>query len=67
MTARERPRPRVASPCVSVCALDRDDVCTGCYRTAEEITHWQRLDDDARRAVLAATRERMRAAGVLFD
>jgi predicted Fe-S protein YdhL (DUF1289 family) len=52
---------------VSVCALDADDVCTGCYRTVDEITRWQGLDDESRRAVLVATRERMRAAGVLFE
>jgi predicted Fe-S protein YdhL (DUF1289 family) len=52
---------------VSVCALDADDVCTGCYRTVDEIARWQGLDDEARRVVLVATRERMRAAGVLFE
>ena len=65
--ARARPRPRVGSPCVSVCLLDEQDVCTGCFRTAQEITDWFGLDDEARRAVIDATRERMRAAGVLFD
>lgn len=67
MNRSQPPRPRVPSPCVSVCALDADDVCTGCYRTADEITRWQGLDDESRRAVLSATRERMRAAGVLFE
>ena len=60
-------RRRVGSPCVSVCLLDADDVCTGCFRSAAEITDWSLLDDDARRRVIATTRERMRAAGALFD
>ena len=30
MTSIERP---VASPCVNICALDEDDICTGCQRT----------------------------------
>ncbi len=29
-----------ASPCVSICTLDDDDVCVGCSRTLDEITHW---------------------------
>ena len=32
---------RVASPCVSICALDNDDICLGCQRTVKEITDWQ--------------------------
>lgn len=37
MSIAERP---VASPCVSICALDEQDICTGCQRTAGEITRW---------------------------
>jgi len=29
------------SPCINVCVLDNDDICQGCYRTAEEISNWQ--------------------------
>ncbi len=35
MSTVERP---VASPCVSICALDEQDICTGCQRTAAEIS-----------------------------
>lgn len=62
-----RPQRRVGSPCVSVCLLDEQDVCTGCFRTAQEITDWFGLDDEARLAVIDATHARMREAGVLFD
>lgn len=58
---------RVGSPCVSVCLLDGQDVCVGCFRTADEITDWVMLDDGARRKVLALTHERMREAGALFE
>jgi predicted Fe-S protein YdhL (DUF1289 family) len=63
----DAPRRRVGSPCVSVCLLDEADVCTGCFRTADEITDWNELDDDARRSVIETTIERMRAAGALFE
>ncbi|MAY15871.1 MULTISPECIES: DUF1289 domain-containing protein [Oceanospirillaceae] len=42
----------VRSPCVSICALDENDVCVGCYRSGEEISRWGRYSDDERRAVL---------------
>ncbi len=61
------PPRRVGSPCVSVCLLDGDDVCVGCFRTADEITDWVMLDDDARRQVIDRSRERMRRAGALFE
>ena len=38
----------IPSPCISVCLLDNNDVCVGCYRTADEITEWMSCDDDAK-------------------
>ncbi|MBN2979013.1 DUF1289 domain-containing protein [Pseudomonas fluorescens] len=63
MNPPERP---VASPCVSICALDDDDLCTGCQRTAAEITRWGRMDNAERRQVLVLCHERARANGLLF-
>ncbi|WP_220815452.1 DUF1289 domain-containing protein [Pseudomonas paralcaligenes] len=60
----ERP---VKSPCVSICALDDQDICIGCQRTAAEITRWGRMDNHERRAVLALCLERARAAGQLLQ
>lgn len=50
----------INSPCVSVCALNHNDVCTGCYRTGQEIAQWGRLDNEQRRAVLQACQQRAR-------
>ena len=45
----------VASPCTSVCRLDAASaLCVGCARTLDEIASWSVLDDDARRAIVAA-------------
>lgn len=63
MTTPERP---VASPCVSICALDEQDICTGCQRTVEEITRWSRMDNNERRAVLALCHERAKSSGLLW-
>ena len=48
----------VKSPCISVCALNEENICVGCYRTAREITEWSTLDNQQRLQVLEATKER---------
>jgi len=53
-TGSVRTGPGVASPCISVCVMDRaTGLCSGCLRTLDEIASWSALDDDARRAVVA--------------
>lgn len=52
--------PPVGSPCISVCALNDDDVCMGCYRTADEITRWVLLDRQERIHVLECAAQRRR-------
>lgn len=47
-----------ASPCVSICALNEDDVCVGCYRSATEITDWFMATPAEKRAILDRARER---------
>jgi predicted Fe-S protein YdhL (DUF1289 family) len=50
------------SPCISVCLLDDDDICVGCYRSANEITDWFMEDADGKRAIIKRARERMDAS-----
>ena len=63
MSEQERP---VASPCVSICALDDNDVCTGCQRTVAEITRWSRMTNAERRDVLVLCHERATSCGVMW-
>ena len=49
---------RVLSPCVSICALDQQDVCIGCHRTADEILRWRQMTDEERRQVLREVAKR---------
>lgn len=58
---------RVASPCVSICCLDDADICLGCQRSVAEITGWNRMDNDQRRAVLGLCHERACASGMLWQ
>lgn len=53
---------KLASPCVSICALDDDNVCLGCFRTGEEISAWGKYSDDEKRAVLLKVAERESAS-----
>lgn len=50
------------SPCVSICALDEDDICQGCYRSAEEITDWFMASDEDKRAILERAEQRRDAS-----
>lgn len=63
MNENEKP---VRSPCVQVCVLDEADMCTGCQRTAQEISQWGRMTNTERRRVLQLCEERACAAGHYF-
>lgn len=52
----------VRSPCISVCVLDDEDICMGCYRSAAEITDWVMMSNDEKREVLRRSRERLEAS-----
>ena len=57
------PRRVIASPCVNVCVIDQQGrLCTGCYRTLDEIAAWSQGSDAWRRAVMAALPERKAAS-----
>lgn len=49
---------KIQSPCVSICALDMEDVCVGCHRTGDEITRWWGMDRNERLETLKKARER---------
>lgn len=51
----------VPSPCVSVCALDENDICVGCYRSGQEITDWFMADNERKREILALCEQRRQA------
>ena len=48
----------IASPCNSICSLNQDEVCIGCYRTNTEIRDWSHLDNHQRLDVLVLCGER---------
>lgn len=55
---------RVTSPCVSICALDEQDVCIGCHRTGDEILRWTQMSNDEKREVLVKVAQREQAVSL---
>lgn len=49
------------SPCISVCALNENDFCTGCYRSIAEITTWGSLRPEQKMDVLQKANARRKA------
>ena len=45
----------------SILAIDdEEDICEGCYRSAQEITDWSDLTNEEKRTVLENSRERFK-------
>lgn len=50
------------SPCTGVCQLNDHAICTGCYRTLDDIVHWRNYSEAARREAVAHSERRKSAA-----
>ena len=42
---------QVESPCIGVCSL-RNNICQGCYRTAEEVEQWDSYTDTQKQEIV---------------
>ncbi|MCX8953698.1 MULTISPECIES: DUF1289 domain-containing protein [unclassified Ruegeria] len=46
-------RNEVESPCVQICVVHpAERICTGCYRTIDEISRWSRMDSSERAEIM---------------
>ena len=52
---------KTASPCVSLCLLNDQDVCKGCFRTSDEIQNWVYFNDEQRQEIIENCSERANA------
>jgi uncharacterized protein len=58
----DEPADLPASPCIRMCCLDNDtDICTGCFRSLDEIRHW-RASNAGERAQILTNCQARRAA-----
>ena len=47
-------RDEIASPCIRICVVHPEArLCTGCYRSIDEITRWTKMSPDERREIMA--------------
>ena len=47
-------RNEVESPCVKLCVVHPETrLCTGCYRSIDEIGAWSRMTPEERRSIMA--------------
>ncbi len=52
-------RNEIESPCVRVCVVHPEErICTGCFRTIDEIAGWSKLPNEERRAIMEALPDR---------
>ncbi|MFZ2029509.1 MAG: DUF1289 domain-containing protein [Vitreimonas sp.] len=50
----------VSTPCVKVCIVDgKRGLCIGCGRTLAEIAAWGSMEEERRRAIMAALSQRL--------
>ena len=46
-------RNEVESPCVQICVVHPTErICTGCYRTIDEIARWSKMDSAERAEIM---------------
>jgi len=50
-----------ASPCVSICVLDEEQICLGCYRSLDEITQWFGASVDDKNEILNNAKKRQQS------
>jgi len=52
-------RDEIESPCVRVCVVHPEaKICTGCYRTTDEIARWSRMPAEERQRIMAELPDR---------
>jgi predicted Fe-S protein YdhL (DUF1289 family) len=56
--------PDIDSPCIGTCTLGPEDLCIGCFRSADEITAWLSYSTEQRRSIMRSLPQR---AALLFD
>ena len=50
----------IPSPCINVCRIDPvQSVCSGCFRSLDEIAAWSLADDETKRQIWARVAERL--------
>ncbi len=52
-------RDEVESPCIQICVVHPTErICTGCYRTIDEISRWSKMNSSERAEIMQDLPER---------
>lgn len=43
----------VGSPCIGICQIDTNRICTGCHRSLGEIGRWSIANNEEKRSILS--------------
>jgi predicted Fe-S protein YdhL (DUF1289 family) len=59
MTDEVWKRKEIDSPCINICVVHPvEGICTGCYRTIDEITRWSKMPPHERAEIMQALASR---------
>ena len=53
------------SPCISICVLDRQDICQGCFRSGVEIADWLMASAGEKREILERASQRQQDSSII--
>jgi predicted Fe-S protein YdhL (DUF1289 family) len=48
----------VSSPCVNICEVNDANICTGCYRSLDEISTWSSLSNSEQKIIVLQANKR---------
>ena len=54
----------VDSPCTRHCALNRQQICSGCGRTKSEISNWRTMSEKEKEEAAIRSKDRLRASSL---
>lgn len=54
----------IDSPCTGHCALNRQQICSGCGRTKSEISNWRTMSEKEKEEAAFRAKDRFRAASL---
>tara|TARA_B100000780_G_C21084325_1_gene436756 strand:+ start:1121 stop:1306 length:186 start_codon:yes stop_codon:yes gene_type:complete len=49
----------INSPCIGVCQYNNEELCSGCFRTVDEISKWTKISNDEREKIMGELDSRM--------
>lgn len=58
MSDKDKQKNQIASPCISLCTLNGEGICSGCYRHIDEITGWHSATKERRLQILENCKQR---------